>query len=192
MTFVELELPGLFLIEPLVHGDGRGAFRRHFCVEEFAAHGLEPTVVQGNISENLHAATLRGIHYQVPPFTEAKTLSCLAGAIYDITVDLRPDSPTFLRWVSTDLSADNRRSLHIPVGCANGWITLAPHTIVHYYMSEKFDPASARGVRYTDPRFDFRWPLEPAVISERDRTFPDLDPATLPSFQMPGARARRP
>jgi dTDP-4-dehydrorhamnose 3,5-epimerase len=190
MTFIELELPGLFLIEPVVHGDDRGAFRRHFCMAEFAAHGLAPTVVQGNISENVHAGTLRGIHYQVAPFAEAKTLSCLAGTIYDVTVDLRPASSTFLRWVSTELSAENRRSLHVPAGCANGWITLAPHTIIHYYMSEKFDPASARGIRYDDPRFDFRWPLAPTVISDRDRTFPDFDPAGLPPFPT-GDRARR-
>lgn len=183
MTFVELGLPGLFLIEPVAHGDERGSFRRHFCREEFAARGLEPAVVQGNISENVHSGTLRGIHYQVAPFAEAKTLSCLAGAIYDITVDLRPESPTFLQWVATQLSAADRRSLHVPIGCANGWITLAPHTLVHYYMSEKFEPASARGIRYDDPRFDFRWPLAPTVISERDRGFPDFDASAPPRLE---------
>lgn len=184
MTFVELELPGVVLIEPTVHGDARGSFRRHFCAEEFAARGLQPAVAQGNISENPIQGTLRGLHYQVAPFPEAKTLSCLAGAIHDITVDLRPESPTFLRWVATELSAGNRRSLHVPVGCANGWITLASHTIVHYYMSAPYDPASARGIRYDDPRFAFRWPMAPQVVSDRDRSFPDFDPGALSA---PGA-----
>jgi len=187
MKFIDLGLPGVVLIEPTIHGDERGSFRRHFCSEEFAAHGLAPAVVQGNIAENLHSGTLRGLHYQVGPFAEAKTLSCVTGAVYNITLDLRPDSPTFMRWVSAQFSADDRRSVHVPAGCASGWITLAPNTIVHYYMSEKFAPESARGVRYNDPAFDFRWPMEPKAISERDRTFPDFDPATLEPFQIPAA-----
>ena len=167
----------MFLIEPDVHGDERGSFRRHFCADEFSAHGLVSAVAQGNLSENVHEGTLRGLHYQTGPYAEAKTLSCITGAVYDITVDLRPESPTFMRWVSAQLSADDRRSLHVPAGCANGWMTLAPGTIVHYYMSEKFVPGAARGIRYNEPRFDFRWPMQPTVISERDRTFPDFDPA---------------
>lgn len=179
MRFSELELPGVFLIEPEVHADERGSFRRHFCAEEFAAHGLAATAVQGNISENIHRGTLRGFHYQVKPFAEAKTLSCLTGGLYDIVLDLRRASPTFLRWAAAEISADNRRSLHVPAGCANAWLTLAPNTTVHYYMSEMFAPNSARGIRYDDPRFGFRWPIEPVVIAERDRTFPDFDPAWL-------------
>ncbi len=177
MTFVELDLPGLFLIEPDVHGDERGSFRRHLCADEFSAHGLAPVVAQGNISENVRGGTLRGLHYQSGPYAEAKTLSCVTGAVYDITVDLRPESPTFMRWVSAQFSADDRRSLHVPAGCANGWMTLVPDTIVHYYMSERFVPEAARGIRYDDPQFDFRWPMPPTVISDRDRTFPDFDPA---------------
>lgn len=191
MTFIELGIQGLCLIEPTVHGDDRGSFRRHFCAEEYAKQGLDPAVVQGNISENVHAGTLRGLHYQVAPFAEAKTLSCLTGAIHVITLDLRLRSRTFLRWVSADLTADNRRGLFVPTGCANGWITLAPHTTVHYYMSERFDQDSARGVRYNDPRFEFRWPREPSVISERDRSFPDFDPAAVQSFQRPAGDGRR-
>ncbi len=188
MKFVEFGLPGVFLIEPKVHGDERGVFRRHFCRDEFVARGLAPDVVQGNISENLAHGTLRGFHYQVGPHMEAKTLSCLTGALYDITVDLRRDSPTFMQWASAQLSADDRRSLHVPAGCANAWITLAPNSIVHYYMSEGFAPESARGIRYNDPAFDFTWPLEPRVISERDRTFPDFDPVTLELFPFQAAR----
>lgn len=190
MRFVDLDLPGVFLVEAAVQSDERGSFRRHFCAEEFAAHGLAPTVVQGNISENLHQGTLRGFHYQVAPFAEAKTLSCLSGAFYAVTVDLRHDSPTFLRWVAMELSAADRRSLHIPVGCASAWLTLAAHTTVHYYMSQKFVPESARGIRYNDPLFGFRWPMAPCVISERDRTFPDFDPDRFESFRAPSASGK--
>jgi dTDP-4-dehydrorhamnose 3,5-epimerase len=179
MTFVELGLPGVFLIEPVVHTDERGAFRRHFCAEEFAAHGLAASAVQGNLSENVHESTLRGFHYQRGACAEAKTLSCMTGALFDIVVDLRPRSATFLKWVSVEFSAADRRSLHVPAGCGNAWLTLAPHTTVHYYMSAYFAPQAASGIRYDDPRFAFRWPREPLVISERDRTFPDFDPATL-------------
>ena len=179
MTFVELGLSGVWLIEPLVHTDKRGAFRRHFCAREFAAHGLAPAVVQGNVSENRQRGTLRGFHYQAAGFAESKTLSCLTGALYDIVLDLRRGSPTFLQWVSVELSAADRQSLHVPAGCANAWVTLASDTTVHYYMSEFFAPESARGIRYNDTRFGFRWPIEPTVISEKDRSYPDFDPASL-------------
>lgn len=179
MKFIEIGLPGVCVIEPSVSLDARGSFRRHFCAEEFAAHGLAPEMVQGNISENLHDGTLRGFHYQTGGFAEAKTLSCMTGALYDIVLDLRPDSPTFMKWVSAQISAEDRRSLHVPAGCANAWLTLAPNTMIHYYMSEFFAPDSARGIRFNDPRFAFRWPIDPQVISERDRTFPDFDPASL-------------
>lgn len=179
MKFIGIGLPGVFVIEPTVFADERGSFRRHFCAEEFAAHGLAPAAVQGNISENLHHGTLRGFHYQSGAFAEAKTLSCMTGAIYDIVLDLRTDSPTFMKWVSAQISAEDRRSLHVPAGCANAWLTTAPNTMVHYYMSEIFAPESACGIRYNDPAFNFRWPMEPLVISERDRTFPEFDPASL-------------
>ena len=179
MKFAELDLPGVWLIEPEPFTDERGMFRRHFCVDEFAAHGLAPTVVQGNVSENPHYGTLRGFHYQIGTDAEAKTFSCMAGSVYDIVLDLRPESPTFLRCVSVRFSADDRRSLHVPVGCANAWLTTSPTTLVHYYMSARYAPESARGLRYNDPAFDFRWPLEPKVISETDRSWADFDPESL-------------
>jgi dTDP-4-dehydrorhamnose 3,5-epimerase len=179
MTFVELELPGVWLLEAQVFADDRGAFWRSFCAGEFAAHGLATTAVQGNVSANPHEGTLRGFHYQQRPFEEAKTISCMTGALFDIVVDLRPDSPTFMQWVSVEISARDRRSLHVPAGCANAWLTTQPDTIVHYYMSEAYVPASYRGFRYNDPAFDFRWPVEPRVISEKDRSFPDFDSALL-------------
>ncbi len=179
MKFIEVGLEGVRLIEPEVFADDRGVFRRHFCAAEFAAHGLSATAVQGNISENPHQGTLRGFHFQLPPFAEAKTLSCITGAIYDIVVDLRSSSPTFMKWVAVEISADDRRSLHVPAGCANAWLTTAPNTVLHYYMSEPFRPGSYRGIRYNDPAFGFRWPMEPIVISEKDRSFPDFDPSVL-------------
>jgi dTDP-4-dehydrorhamnose 3,5-epimerase len=179
MKFVELGLRGVWLIEPEVFADERGVFRRHFCAEEYAAHGLAPAAVQGNVSENTHRGTLRGFHYQAGRFAEAKTLSCLTGAIYDIVVDLRVESPTFMQWISVEISAADRRSLHVPAGCANAWLTTEPNTILHYYMSELYSADSYRGFRYNDPAFRFRWPSEPSVISEKDRTYPDFDPSVL-------------
>lgn len=185
MKFIELSLPGVWIVEPVVHTDARGAFRRHFCADEYAAHGLVPTVLQGNISENPQLGTLRGFHYQTGAHGEAKTLSCLSGALYDIVLDLRPDSPTFLKWTAVEISAADRRSLYVPPGCANAWLTTASDTIVHYYMSEMFDPDVYRGIRYNDPAFGFRWPMDPAVISPRDRSFPDF---SLPRSSEPENR----
>lgn len=179
MKFIELGLRGVWLIEPDVFADERGVFFRDFCADEFAAHGLAPAAVQGNVSGNTHAGTLRGFHYQAGRFAEAKTLSCATGAIYDIVVDLRRDSPTFMKWIPVEMSAADRRSLHVPAGCANAWMTTAPDTTLHYYMSERYSPESYRGFRYNDPSFGFRWPGEPKVISEKDRTHPDFDPSSF-------------
>lgn len=182
MKFVELDIKGVWLIEAEPYVDQRGVLRRHFCAREFAAHGLASVVAQGNISENPHSGTLRGFHYQAAPFEEAKTLSCLSGALYDIVVDLRPASATFLKWVSVELSAENRDSLYVPAGCANAWLTMARNTTIHYYMSEAYVLDSYRGFRYNDPAFGFRWPAAPDLISDKDRTFPDFDPKSLLSM----------
>jgi len=179
MKFVELGLRGVWLIEPELVSDGRGVFSRSFCAREFAEHGLANTAVQGNISENHHEGTLRGFHYQVRPFDEAKTLRCVTGSLFDIVVDLRPGSSTFMQWVSLGLSAADRRSLHVPAGCANAWLTTAPYTIVHYYMSESYRPSADRGFRYNDPSFAFRWPREPRFISKKDASFQDFDPGSF-------------
>ena len=179
MRFTELGLPGVWRIAPEVHSDERGLFRRHFCSREFAAHGLASEVPQCNISENPHRGTLRGFHYQAGHSAEAKTLSCMTGALYDIVVDLRPESPTFMRWISVSISSEDRCSIHLPAGCANGWITTAPNTIVHYYMSQVYDPAAGRGIRYNDPAFGFRWPMEPVVITTKDLSYPDFEPGSL-------------
>ena len=179
MEFTELELPGVWLIAPEIQADERGVFRRHFCTEEFAVHGINPRVAQGNVSENPRLHTLRGFHYQIAPAEEAKTISCLSGAVYDIIVDLRPDSPTFLKWTAAAFSARDRLSLHVPAGCANAWLTVEADTVLHYYMSESYRPQTARGFRYDDPMFGFRWPAPPQVISARDVGYPDFDPETI-------------
>ena len=179
MKFVELGLRGVWLIEPELFADERGVLRRHYCAGEFAEHGLASMTVQGNISENPHRGTLRGFHYQVQPFEEAKTLSCMTGETYDIVVDLRATSSTFMKWIAVEMTAQGRCSLHVPAGCAIAWISMAPDTTVHYYMSEMYSPASYRGIRYNDPAFGFRWPMEPLVISEKDRSYPDFDPESL-------------
>ncbi len=179
MKFTELGLAGVWLIEPELSSDERGIFRRTFCALEFSDHGLASTAVQGNISENPHEGTLRGFHFQIPPFQEAKTLLCVSGSLFDIVVDLRPGSPTFMSWVSLEFSAADRRALHVPKGCANAWLTTSPDTTVHYYMSEAFRPNADRGIRYDDPAFAFRWPREPRLISTKDANYPDFDSAML-------------
>ena len=179
MKFTELELSGVWLVEPEPFSDERGVFFRNFCAQEFFKHGLVSGVCQGNISVNPYLGTLRGFHYQVAPFEEAKTFSCITGAIYDIVVDLRQESPTFMKWIALELLASKRNSLHIPGGCANAWMTMETDTIVHYYMSEPYSPGAYRGFRYDDPAFNFRWPIEPKVISEKDRHLPDFDSLSL-------------
>lgn len=179
MKFYEQDLPGVWLIEPEPFVDNRGALRRHFCQKEFEAHGLETQIRQTNLSENHHKHTLRGFHYQEKPFEESKTLSCMQGGIYDIVVDLRPDSKTFLKWQSFEITAKNQLSLHVPFGCANAYLSLEDNTTIHYYMSEFYAPGSYRGFRYNDPLFQFEWPTEPAVISEKDLAYPDFDPKSL-------------
>jgi dTDP-4-dehydrorhamnose 3,5-epimerase len=175
MKFKELDIAGVWQIEPDLVSDDRGVFRRHFCSEEFLAHGIESSVMQGNVSENPHLHTLRGFHYQLAPHAEGKTISCFSGAIYDIVVDLRPESKSFLHWIAFSLNAKNRSSLHIPPGCANAYLTTEPNTLVHYYMSEFYAPDSYRGFHYNDTSFKFEWPAEPRLISERDRNLPNFD-----------------
>ena len=155
--------------------DERGFFARSWCEKEFGDHGLTTKVVQSNISQNRRRGTLRGIHYQASPFEETKVVRCIAGAIYDVAVDLRKDSPTFKQWYGAELSAENRKSLYIPKGCGHGFLTLADETEVLYLMSDLYNPEAARGVRWDDPAFQIDWPGEVQVISERDRTYGDFE-----------------
>ena len=181
MKFVEQEISGVWIIEAEPIIDNRGRFRRHFCHKEFEARGLESRIVQTNISENNDPFTLRGFHYQMKPFEEHKTISCVNGAIYNVVIDLRPESKTFLKWVGAKLTSENMLSLHIPAGCANAYLTLESNAMILYYMSEFYSPDSYAGFRYDDPLFKIDWPIAPKVISEKDANFPDFDPNSLKS-----------
>ncbi len=175
MIFTETRLPGAFIIEPELRTDERGFFGRTWCQREFAAHGLNPRLVQCNLSGNTLAGIVRGLHYQAAPHEEAKVVSCSHGAICDVIVDLRPASPTFKEWLAVELTAANRRMLYIPEGFAHGFQTLEDDTEVVYQMSEFYVPEAARGVRWNDPAFGIRWPLPVTIISERDRSYADFD-----------------
>jgi len=175
MIFEETILKGAFLIKPERLEDERGFFARVWCRKEFDAHGLGTTLVQCNVSFNASKWTLRGMHYQAPPHEEAKLVRCTMGAIYDVIVDLRKDSPTYRRHVGEVLSAENRNMFYIPEGFAHGFITLEDRTEVFYQMSAFYDAESARGVRWNDPAFGILWPAEVTVISERDRNYPDFE-----------------
>jgi dTDP-4-dehydrorhamnose 3,5-epimerase len=174
MIFNAMCLAGAYLIEPERIEDERGFFARTWCHDEFERNGLNPRVVQCNVSYNARRGTLRGMHYQVKPHEEAKLLRCTRGAIYDVIVDMRPDSATYRRWVAAELTADNRQMLYIPEGFAHGFQTLADETELFYQMTELFHPQSSQGVRYDDPVLGITWPLEVTVISEKDRGYPLL------------------
>jgi len=177
MKFIPQKLPGVFLIEPEPFVDDRGMLRRHFCQKEFAAQGIPFDLRQANISENTARHTLRGFHLQRSPFGEGKVLSCPKGAIHDVVLDLRSDSPTRFQWMSVELSDTNRKSLYFPPGCANAWLTLEANTWILYYHSESYAPGAEGGIRFDDPFFKFAWPAPPVVISDKDRQYPLFDPA---------------
>jgi dTDP-4-dehydrorhamnose 3,5-epimerase len=170
-------LAGAVVVELERHEDDRGFFARTYCDREFAAAGLPTSWPQQNLSRNTRAGTLRGMHYNAAPHHEAKLVRCASGAIWDAIVDLRVGSPTHLRWFGVELSAEAGNGLYVPEGFAHGFVTLRDHTDVTYLMGKSFQPNAARGFRWNDPRVGIAWPREPAVISERDRTYPDLDPA---------------
>jgi len=174
MKFIEQKLSGLYLIEPEPYRDKRGLLRRHFCQQEFAQHELMTNIKQCNISENKAKFTLRGFHFQLPPFGENKVISCVRGQIHNIVVDLRLESETYLEWQSFKLNSENRLSLYVPTGCANAYLTIEDKTWILYYHSEFFAPRAEGGIRYNDPMFQFDWPNEPAVISDKDANLPDL------------------
>lgn len=174
MQFIETGLKGSWLLEPECHGDERGFFARTFCAREFAEHGLPDRFAQCNISFNHKRGTLRGMHFQHPPHEEGKLVRCTMGAIHDIIVDLRPDSPTRLQHFAVELSAENRRQLFVPKGFAHGFQTLADGSEVFYQMSEFFVPGVAAGLRYDDPALGLHWPLPVSVIATKDLELPVL------------------
>jgi dTDP-4-dehydrorhamnose 3,5-epimerase len=176
MNFLPTTLPDVVAIEPERLEDARGFFARTWCQQEAAAHGLHPTWVQCNVSFTRTCGTVRGMHYQAAPAAEAKLVRCTRGALYDVVVDLRPASLTYLHWVAVELTADDHFMLYVPEGCAHGFQTLQDNTEVFYQMSAFYAPEYARGVRWDDPAFGIHWPLQVTVISDRDRQYPDFTP----------------
>jgi dTDP-4-dehydrorhamnose 3,5-epimerase len=174
MIFTETKLKGAFVIEIERLEDERGFFARSWCKREFANHGLNPNLVQCSVSFNRARGTLRGMHYQRAPHQEIKIVRCTAGAIYDVIIDLRSDSPTFTHWAAVELTAANHRMLYVPEDFAHGFQTLEDNTEVFYQMSEFYEAGFAGGLRWDDPAFAIRWPLADRIISTRDRTYPDF------------------
>jgi dTDP-4-dehydrorhamnose 3,5-epimerase len=179
MIFLQTKLPAVFEIRVERRSDERGFFARTWCRQEFEDAGLNPALVQSSISFNERKGTLRGMHYQAAPWQEVKVVRCTRGSLYDVVLDLRSDSPTFKQWVAVILTAADRNMLYIPGGCAHGFLTLEDATEVLYLMSEFHHPEAARGVRWNDPAFGIAWPDGVAVVSERDRTYPDFEMSCL-------------
>jgi dTDP-4-dehydrorhamnose 3,5-epimerase len=175
MTFHETKLPGVFEIHLEPKPDERGYFARTWCQREFEEHGLNPKLVQCSVSFNSRKGTLRGIHYQAAPSPESKLVRCTRGVIYDVVVDLRPESPTFKNWIGVVLTGTDRNIMYVPEGCGHGFLTLEDETEVFYQMSEFYYPELARGVRWDDPTFQIVWPGEVEMISERDRMYPNFE-----------------
>ncbi len=174
MKFIPTILPGAYVIElePII--DHRGFFARGFCQREFEQNGLRDHFVQCNVSWNKEKGTLRGMHYQLPPHAEVKVVRCTRGAIYDVIVDLRSDSPTYCKWIGVELTADNYRMIYIPEGFAHGYQTIEPNSEVFYLVSQFYSSASERGVRWNDKAFNISWPLANPILSIKDQSYPDF------------------
>ncbi len=188
MIFSQTSIPGVVLVRPEPRVDERGFFARAWCQREFAAHRLNPALVQCSISFSRARGTLRGLHFQLPPHEEAKLVRCTAGAVYDVVVDLRPGSPTFRRWHAVELSAANHAMLYVPEGVAQGFQTLQDDVEVFYQMSQFHAPEAAHGVRFDDPALGIRWPLPVTAISPRDRAWPLCGASAAPALHPSGAR----
>jgi dTDP-4-dehydrorhamnose 3,5-epimerase len=174
MIFERTDVDGVWVVEPERFEDERGFFARIWDTAEFAQRGMNAGLVQSSISFNGRRGTLRGMHYQAPPHEEAKLVRCTSGAIFDVALDLRAESPTYLRWHGVELSAANRLALYVPEGCAHGFLTLTDDSEVHYLISEFWTPDAGRGVRWNDPAFGIAWPGDVVVVNDRDRTYPDF------------------
>lgn len=173
MIFTETKLKGAFIIDVKKIEDSRGFFGRSWCEKEAAEHGLATRMVQSNISLNLKKGTLRGMHFQHPPFRENKLVRCTRGIVVDIIVDLRPESPTHKQWIAVELSADTHRMLYVPEGFGHGFQTLEDNCELFYQVSQFYSPQHASGVRYNDPAFGITWPLPVSEISDNDKNWPD-------------------
>jgi dTDP-4-dehydrorhamnose 3,5-epimerase len=177
LKFHPCKIKGAFIIELDRIGDERGFFARAYCQKEFAAQGLHPTMVQANNSVSVQAGTLRGLHYQLGEHAEDKMIRCIHGEIFDALVDLRQDSPTFLQYETFTLNRENKLAIYVPRGCANGVMMTKPDTELFYLASNFYNKEAERGLRWNDPKIGIKWPGVPDVISEKDATHPDFDPA---------------
>lgn len=175
MVFKETSLKDVFIIELEKVSDNRGFFSRAWCQKEFQTHGLNSNIAQCNLSFNARKGTLRGIHYQIVPYEEVKIIRCIAGEIYDVIVDLRPKSPTYLKWLAFELSSKNRKALYVPENFAHGYLTMVDNTEVFYQVSQFYSPGAESGIRWDDSLIDIKWPkIENLTISEKDKNWPDF------------------
>ena len=174
MKFTETPLKGAYLIDLEKRGDERGFFARFYCEREFGAHGLITRFVQANNSLSVQKGTLRGMHYQLPPSGEVKVVRCVRGSLFDVLVDLRPRSSTYLHWFGHELTAENRTMMYVPVGFAHGFLTTSDDAEALYLVSSFYAPSEERGLRYNDPRLGIEWPFAPAVVSAKDAAHPDF------------------
>ena len=174
MRFVETPIAGAWLVEPEARADDRGFFARVWGREEFAAKNLDCDFLQCNNSFSRLKGTLRGLHYQLPPHAEAKLVRCIGGRVFDAIVDMRPESSTRYRWFGTELTPSNRSLVYVPEGCAHGYLALEDDSEVIYMATSPYDAESERGVRWNDPRIDIAWPIEPHILSAKDRLWPDV------------------
>jgi len=180
MRFTETGLVGAWVIDPNPHADDRGRFLRAWCAREFAEHGLDFLPVQANMGLSVQKGTVRGMHFQEAPALEAKLVRCTRGAIFDVALDLRPESPSYGKWYGAELSAENGRMLYVPEHCAHGYQTLGDNSEMYYMTSAFYTPSAVRGVRFDDPAFGIQWPLVAAVVSEQDRNWPLVERRNLP------------
>jgi dTDP-4-dehydrorhamnose 3,5-epimerase len=183
MIFKETELKDAYIVELEKLEDERGYFARSWCQREFQEHGLDTRLVQCNVSYNRNRGTLRGMHWQDPPYAEAKLVRCTRGALYDVIIDLRPESLTILQWTAAVLTPDNGRMMYVPKGFAHGFQTLEDHTEIFYQMSEFYAPGYARGLRWNDPHFKITWPEDVTIVSKKDQEYGDCDPSQFISLR---------
>lgn len=175
MIFTKTKIEGAYLLDIKQIKDERGFFGRSFCQTEFEEHGLNPKVVQVNVSSNYKLGTLRGLHMQMKPAEESKLVRCTKGSIYDVLVDLRPQSSTFMQWLGVELTADRFQLLYVPEGCAHGYLTLSDETDVMYQVSQFYTPSAEKGFQWNDPAFAIIWPIHPVIVSEKDQAHPLFD-----------------
>lgn len=188
MIFTQTRLPGAYIIELEPIQDNRGFFSRVMCQREFDAHDLTTDFVQANVTFSPEKGTLRGMHYQIRPHKEVKLVHCTRGAIFDVIIDMRPDSPTYLQWLATEISAKNRKMIYIPGEFAHGYLTLAENTEVYYQVAQFYAPEYERGIRWDDPAFQIEWPEMPQLIlSEKDKVWPDFVPEPNPNGRFSNA-----